>query len=124
VPSFLALLLPPPCPLPCAQRAIPFALPPAVPCSSPCRDREMKLNILQARDVHLRPALQAACSEELAVFCQDVQPGGVRWGGVPQGCPGAPGWLVAGALVGWWVGGLVGWWLRDGGKVLTPGTAS
>lgn len=30
---------------------------------------------LQARDTRLQPRLQAACSEEAAVFCKDVEPG-------------------------------------------------
>lgn len=48
-------------------------------CSAGCRAQEQKLGILQARDVRLRPRLRSACSEELSVFCKDVEPGG-GWG--------------------------------------------
>lgn len=41
-----------------------------------CRKEELKLNIIQSRDVRLRPKLNKACSEEIAVYCKDVQPGG------------------------------------------------
>jgi Golgi apparatus protein 1 len=41
-----------------------------------CRKEELKLNIIQSRDVRLRPKLQKACSEEIAVFCKGIQPGG------------------------------------------------
>lgn len=40
-----------------------------------CRKEELKLNIIQSRDVRLRPKLQKACSEEIAVFCKGIQPG-------------------------------------------------
>ena len=40
-----------------------------------CRKEELKLNIIQARDVRLRPKLNKACSEEIAVFCKGVPPG-------------------------------------------------
>ena len=40
-----------------------------------CRKEELKLNIIQSRDVRLRPKLQKACSEEIAVYCKDTQPG-------------------------------------------------
>lgn len=40
--------------------------------------------VLQAADIRLRPQLWAACSEEVAVFCKGVEPGG--WGlGVGEG---------------------------------------
>ena len=45
-----------------------------------CRKEELKLNIIQARDVRLRPKLNKACSEEIAVFCKGVPPGArPRW---------------------------------------------
>lgn len=36
----------------------------------------MQLSILQAGDVRLQPALVAVCSEEMNLFCGDVEPGG------------------------------------------------
>ena len=45
--------------------------------SSECRKEELKLNILQSQDVRLQPTLHKQCSEEIAVFCQEVEPG---WG--------------------------------------------
>ncbi|GAB4823102.1 hypothetical protein N2152v2_010148 [Parachlorella kessleri] len=43
--------------------------------SPDCRREQLKLMVLQARDVRLRPKLQRLCSEELAVFCKGVAPG-------------------------------------------------
>ena len=40
-----------------------------------CRKEELKLNIIQSRDVRLRPKLNKACSEEIAVYCKDVETG-------------------------------------------------
>ena len=40
-----------------------------------CRREELKLNIIQSRDIRLRPKLNKLCSEEIAVFCKDVKPG-------------------------------------------------
>ena len=40
-----------------------------------CRREELKLNIIQSRDIRLRPKLNKLCSEEIAVLCKDVQPG-------------------------------------------------
>ncbi|BDA41257.1 probable Golgi apparatus protein 1 [Coccomyxa sp. Obi] len=40
-----------------------------------CRKEELKLNIIQSRDVRLRPKLNKACSDEITVFCQGIQPG-------------------------------------------------
>eukprot|EP00884_Botryococcus_braunii_P009912 jgi/Botrbrau1/18922/Bobra.177_2s0076.1 len=40
-----------------------------------CRKEELKLAIVQSRDVRLRPKLHKACSEEIAIFCKDVRPG-------------------------------------------------
>lgn len=40
-----------------------------------CRQEELKLNIIQSRDIRLRPKLAKLCSEEIAIFCKDVQPG-------------------------------------------------
>ena len=40
-----------------------------------CRKEELKLNIIQSRDVRLRPKLNKACSEEIAVYCKDVEKG-------------------------------------------------
>ena len=57
-------------------------LPPC--CSERCRKTELRLMVLQAADIRLRPQLWAACSEEVAVFCKGVEPGG--WGlGVGEG---------------------------------------
>jgi hypothetical protein len=36
----------------------------------------VQLSILQAGDVRLQPALVAVCSEEMNLFCGDVEPGG------------------------------------------------
>ncbi|KAI7844989.1 hypothetical protein COHA_001355 [Chlorella ohadii] len=43
--------------------------------SERCRKTELRLMVLQARDIRLRPQLWAACSEEVAVFCKGVEPG-------------------------------------------------
>ncbi|KAI3428234.1 hypothetical protein D9Q98_006614 [Chlorella vulgaris] len=43
--------------------------------SPKCREREVQLSILQAGDVRLQPALVAVCSEEMNLFCGDVEPG-------------------------------------------------
>ena len=40
-----------------------------------CRQEELKLNIIQSRDIRLRPKLAKLCSEEIVIFCKDVQPG-------------------------------------------------
>jgi hypothetical protein len=40
-----------------------------------CRKEELKLNIIQSRDVRLRPKLQKACTEEMVIYCKAVQPG-------------------------------------------------
>ena len=40
-----------------------------------CRREELKLNIIQSRDIRLRPKLNKLCSEEIAVMCKDVKPG-------------------------------------------------
>jgi len=45
--------------------------------TEPCRQEELKLNIIQSRDIRLRPRLAKLCSEEIAVFCKDVPPGGL-----------------------------------------------
>ena len=42
-----------------------------------CRKEELKLNIIQSRDVRLQPTLHKQCSEEIAVFCPEVEPGNV-----------------------------------------------
>lgn len=43
--------------------------------TSECRKEELKLNILQSQDVRLQPTLHKQCSEEIAVFCPNVDPG-------------------------------------------------
>ena len=43
-----------------------------------CRQEELKLNIIQSRDIRLRPKLNKLCSEEIAIFCKDVKPGAPR----------------------------------------------
>lgn len=43
--------------------------------SEGCRQEELKLNIIQSRDVRLRPKLNKLCAEEIVVFCKDIQPG-------------------------------------------------
>ena len=43
-----------------------------------CRREELKLNIIQSRDIRLRPKLNKLCSEEIAVMCKDVKPGTFR----------------------------------------------
>ena len=43
--------------------------------SPECRKEELKLNILQSQDVRLQPTLHKQCSEEIAVFCPEVNPG-------------------------------------------------
>lgn len=40
-----------------------------------CRKEELKLNIIQSRDMRLQPTLHKQCSEEIAVFCPNVDPG-------------------------------------------------
>lgn len=40
-----------------------------------CRNEELKLNIIQARDVRLLPKLRKICSEEMVVFCKDTKAG-------------------------------------------------
>lgn len=40
-----------------------------------CRKEELKLNIIQSQDVRLQPTLHKQCSEEIAVFCPDVEAG-------------------------------------------------
>ena len=50
-----------------------------------CRKEELKLNIIQSRDVRLRPKLQKACSEEIAVYCKDTQPG-AQWRPASRTC--------------------------------------
>jgi len=43
-----------------------------------CAAQELKLNILQSEDVRLRPGMLKDCSEEMAVYCKNVKPGGAR----------------------------------------------
>ncbi|KAK9820440.1 hypothetical protein WJX72_010380 [[Myrmecia] bisecta] len=43
--------------------------------SEACRKEELKLNIIQSRDIRLRPKLNKLCSEEIAVYCKEVKPG-------------------------------------------------
>lgn len=43
--------------------------------SEACRKEELKLNIVQARDAHLRPKLRKLCSQEIATHCNGVKPG-------------------------------------------------
>lgn len=43
--------------------------------SEDCRKEELKLNIIQARDVRLRPKLRKLCSQEIATHCSTVKPG-------------------------------------------------
>ena len=45
-----------------------------------CRREELKLKIIQSRDIRLRPKLNKLCSEEIAVFCKDVKPGDAQHG--------------------------------------------
>jgi len=40
-----------------------------------CAAEELKLNIIQAADIRLRPGVYKECSEEIAVYCKKVQPG-------------------------------------------------
>lgn len=40
-----------------------------------CRREELKLKILQSRDIRLRPKLNKLCSGEITGFCKDVKPG-------------------------------------------------
>ena len=40
-----------------------------------CRKEELKLNIVQARDVRLRPKLRKLCAQEIATHCNSVKPG-------------------------------------------------
>ena len=51
--------------------------------SEGCRTEELKLNIIQSRDIRLRPKLNKLCSEEIVVFCKDIQPGEQRLPLVP-----------------------------------------
>ena len=50
--------------------------------SDACRKEELHLNIIQARDVRLRPKLRKICAHEMAAHCKDV-PRGARspWSG-------------------------------------------
>ena len=43
--------------------------------SSECKKEELKLGIIQSQDVRLQPTLHKQCSEEIAVFCPNVEPG-------------------------------------------------
>jgi len=43
--------------------------------SKECADEELKLQIVEAQDVRLRPGFTRDCSEEMAVYCKAVQPG-------------------------------------------------
>lgn len=43
--------------------------------SSECRKEELKLGIIQSQDIRLQPTLHKQCSEEIAVFCPNVEPG-------------------------------------------------
>ena len=43
--------------------------------SSECRKEELKLSIVQSQDIRLQPTLHKQCSEEIAVFCPNVEPG-------------------------------------------------
>ncbi|DBA68142.1 TPA: hypothetical protein ACH3X2_013949 [Trebouxia sp. C0005] len=46
--------------------------------SSECRKEELKLGIIQSQDIRLQPTLHKQCSEEIAVFCPNVEPGQAR----------------------------------------------
>lgn len=41
----------------------------------PCRKEELRLSIMAAADIRLRPKLQKLCGAEIAVFCHDIKPG-------------------------------------------------
>lgn len=43
--------------------------------SKECQDEELKLQIVEAQDVRLRPGFTRDCSEEMAVYCKGVQSG-------------------------------------------------
>ena len=43
--------------------------------SKECADEELKLQIIEAQDVRLRPGFTRDCSEEMAVYCKAVEPG-------------------------------------------------
>lgn len=43
--------------------------------SKECNDEELKLQVVEAQDVRLRPGFTRDCSEEMAVYCKDVAPG-------------------------------------------------
>ena len=43
--------------------------------SPACRAEELHLNIVQARDVRLRPKLRKICAHEVTTHCKDVKPG-------------------------------------------------
>lgn len=43
-----------------------------------CRKEELKLSIIQSRDIRLRPKMHKQCSQEMAVFCKDIKPGKAR----------------------------------------------
>ena len=43
--------------------------------SDACRTEELHLNILQARDVRLRPKLRKICAHEMTTHCKEVKPG-------------------------------------------------
>jgi hypothetical protein len=54
----------------------PASRPPTPPlCSPQCRERELRLAILQARDVRLQPQVVAACESEMVNFCEGVEAG-------------------------------------------------
>ena len=59
-----------------------------------CRQEELKLNIIQSRDIRLRPKLNKLCSEEIAIFCKDVKPGALM---LNFGCNSTLGWTIRGS---------------------------
>ncbi len=64
--------------------------------SAACRAEELHLNIVQARDVRLRPKLRRICAHEVTTHCKDVKPG-LRPPGPPARCSEPPccfpGWM-------------------------------
>ena len=69
--------------------------------SEACRQQEEALDVVQSRDVRLRPRLRKACSEEMVAFCQAVAPGALLRGWVcgsppAQGVLGGDGCLLPG----------------------------
>lgn len=40
-----------------------------------CKKEQLRLNVMAAADVRLRPKLQKLCGVEIAAFCFDVKPG-------------------------------------------------